>query len=101
MQSALRLSLNTMISTFNINADWTFGRCDDSTRYPAEVPGCVHTDLHREGLIPDPFYGRNEAQLQWIEECDWEYYTEFDLSKDLLAAACIDLVADVWTHWLR
>ncbi len=83
-----------MISTFKINSGWSFGRSDESARYPAVVPGCVHTDLYREGLIPDPFYGRNEAQLQWIEECDWEYFTEFDLSEDFLSAGFIDLVAD-------
>jgi len=26
---------------------------------PALVPGCVHTDLLRDGKIPDPFYGAN------------------------------------------
>jgi beta-mannosidase len=83
-----------MMTNFFINDGWTFGRCDESTRYPAVVPGCVHTDLHRSGLIPDPFYGRNEATLQWIEECDWEYSTEFDLPENLLATQCIDFVAD-------
>ncbi|MDQ8193918.1 hypothetical protein QEH59_05750 [Coraliomargarita sp. SDUM461004] len=83
-----------MIARFKINTRWTFGRCDESTRYPAVVPGCVHTDLHREGLIPDPFYGRNEAQLQWIEECDWEYATRFDVTEQILTAGCVDLVAD-------
>lgn len=83
-----------MITSFKIHSGWTFGRCDESARYAAKVPGCVHTDLYREGLIPDPFYGQNEAQLQWIEECDWEYSTEFDASDALLAADHIDLVAD-------
>ncbi len=51
----------------------------DGFWYPAQVPGCVHMDLFRNGLIPDPFWGANEACLQWIEEKDWIYQTEFDL----------------------
>jgi beta-mannosidase len=44
---------------------------------PAVVPGCVHTDLLRDGKIPDPFYGTNEKALQWIEKTDWEYRSTF------------------------
>ena len=44
----------------------------------AVVPGCVHRDLRRHGLIPDPFWGTNELGLQWIEERDWEYRAAFD-----------------------
>src|SRR3712207_8954090 len=51
----------------------------------AQVPGSVHTDLQRTGLIPDPFWGSNELELQWIEETDWEYSTTFDVPDDLLA----------------
>ena len=48
-------------------AAWEFR--DATARSPwrrAVVPGCVHTDLQRHGLIPDPFWGDNEAGLQWI-----------------------------------
>jgi len=51
----------------------------DGFWYPAQVPGCVHLDLFRNGLIPDPFWGANERHLQWIEERDWIYRIEFDL----------------------
>ncbi len=40
---------------------------------PAIVPGCVHTDLIRAGLVPDPFWRDNNEQLQWIEDCDVDY----------------------------
>ncbi len=61
---------------------------------PAVVPGCVHTDLLREKKIPDPFWGLNEAELQWIEERDWEYKTVFSASSELLAEEVVELVAD-------
>ena len=50
----------------------------DSTRWLAgAVPDCVHTDPRRYELIPNPFYGRNELDLQWIEERDWNYRLTF------------------------
>ncbi len=44
---------------------------------PAEVPGCVHTDLLAAGLIPDPFDGDNETALAWVGRHTWEYRTTF------------------------
>jgi beta-mannosidase len=38
----------------------------------------------RAGRIPDPFYGTNELDLQWIEERDWEYESTFTVP-----AACV------------
>ncbi|MFI9274511.1 glycoside hydrolase family 2 protein [Kitasatospora sp. NPDC052896] len=42
---------------------------------PAEVPGCVHTDLLAAGLIPDPFLDRNELDVAWVGRADWRYDT--------------------------
>jgi beta-mannosidase len=62
--------------------DWT----------PAEVPGCVHTDLLRAGKIPDPFAGTNEKGLQWIERTDWEYRSIFVVDAALLARERVEIV---------
>ncbi|GAC1538190.1 MAG: hypothetical protein NVS2B4_18270 [Ramlibacter sp.] len=37
---------------------------------PATVPGSVHEALLAAGQIADPFYDRNEHDLQWIGERD-------------------------------
>lgn len=60
----------------------------------ATVPGCVHRDLLRRNLIPDPFRGLNELEVQWIEEADWEYRAEFELKAAVLADEVVELVAD-------
>ena len=39
----------------------------------ATVPGCIHTDLLEHQIIGDPFYGENEASIQWIHEQNWNY----------------------------
>src|SRR6188508_2052586 len=46
--------------------------------YPAEVPGCVHTDLMAAGVIPDPYLDGNEAALRWMYDLDWRYATVLD-----------------------
>ncbi len=61
---------------------------------PAEVPSSVHTDLLRAKLIPDPFWGSNEEQLQWIEEEDWIYSATFTADASLLKREHVDLVAE-------
>jgi beta-mannosidase len=76
-------------------AAWKFR--DATTRSPwrpAVVPGCVHRDLLRHQLIPDPFWGTNELGLQWIEEHDWEYRATFVVPAALLAEDVVELVAD-------
>jgi len=45
-------------------------------------------------VIPDPFWGRNELDLQWIEERDWEYRAEFTVSDKLLTEENVELAAD-------
>ncbi len=49
---------------------------------PARVPGCVHTDLLRAGLIDDPFDRDNEAAQQWIGDTVWRYSASFEWSDD-------------------
>ncbi|HLP08082.1 MAG TPA: glycoside hydrolase family 2 protein [Opitutaceae bacterium] len=77
------------------SASWKFR---DATRRSAwraaVVPGCVHTDLLRHGLIPDPFWGTNEEQLQWIGEHEWEYRASFAVPAELLAEEVVELAAD-------
>lgn len=65
---------------------WQFkGVNNDKYKWrPAKVPGTVHTDLLANQLIPDPFIGANEKQLQWIENDDWQYQTTFTITREEL-----------------
>jgi len=77
------------------SATWRFRDAKKPSAWrSAVVPGCVHTDLRRHRLIPDPFWGTNELDLQWIEERDWEYRATFTLPAGLLAEDVVELVAD-------
>ena len=82
------------LQTLSLNGAWQFRQQGAEQFHAAQVPGCVHTDLLHNQLIPDPFWGSNELDLQWIETTDWEYSTTFDVSDELLARAHVELVAD-------
>ena len=58
----------------------------------AVVPGCVHTDLIRDGKIEHPFYGTNEADCQWVEKKSWVYETlPFAVPTDIFSKSIIAL----------
>lgn len=46
------------------------------------VPGHVHCDLMRHGLIEDPFVGESETACQWVDERDWCYRTTIQWEPD-------------------
>ncbi|KQX48058.1 MULTISPECIES: glycoside hydrolase family 2 protein [unclassified Streptomyces] len=48
----------------------------EDTLLPAQVPGCVHTDLLTAGVVPDPFIGLNETEIAWVGRRAWSYVTE-------------------------
>jgi beta-mannosidase len=76
-------------------ASWRFRDATEASPWrSATVPGCVHADLRRHKAIPDPFWGTNELELQWIEERDWEYCASFQVPAGLLAEELVELVAD-------
>jgi beta-mannosidase len=76
-------------------ARWQFRDATAGSAWrPAVVPGCVHRDLLRLGLIPEPFRGTNELALQWIEHRDWEYRVRFEAPAALRDAEVVELCAD-------
>jgi beta-mannosidase len=68
----------------NLHENWVFAAQDDMQWRSAEVPGVVHTDLIRHGVIPDPWFRLNEKDAQWVENKDWVYKTTFEISKEEL-----------------
>jgi beta-mannosidase len=71
--------------------NWLFNKQGETKKHIATIPGTVHTDLFANQLIPDPFFGANEKQLQWIENENWEYETTFLLSEKEISNENIEL----------
>lgn len=74
----------SLTTSFEISADWSFRQADKEEWLPATVPGCVHTDLMANGKIDDPFYRLNEHEVQWIDKVNWEYKTSFNVDEETL-----------------
>ena len=85
--------LQSAVKSLDLDHGWQFHEASAAgSAHPAQVPGCVHTDLLRNQLIPDPFYGTNEQKLQWIGERDWVYETSFAVPSEVLREENVELV---------
>lgn len=78
----------------SLSGDWTFRQADSPDWMPCTVPGSVHTDLQLLDLIPNPFLGMHELDVQWVPEKDWEYRRDFRVTPEMLEETRIDLVCE-------
>ena len=88
-----------------LNSGWEFSQIGTEQWKTATVPGTVHQDLLNHKLLPNPFYGKNEEKIQWVEEKDWEYKTLFTVTSEqlkrdgaLLRFEGLDTYADVYLN---
>ncbi len=74
--------------SISLDGDWQLrGEApagDKTLSLTGHVPGHVHLDLLREGLIPDPFWRDQAEQCQWVERWDWSYTRELDVPAELV-----------------
>lgn len=64
----------------SLDQGWEFKQAgsDDTKFLPVgQFPTNVHLDLLHHGLIPDPYIGKNELDVQWVGEKTWVYRTTF------------------------
>jgi len=78
--------------TQSISGAWQMRDTQSNKWLPATVPGGTYTDLLAAGQIPDPFVGKNEKQVQWVADRDWEYCHEFSVEPGLLEQDRVELV---------
>ncbi len=82
-------------TTIELDSGWRFREAGGEGEWmPAAVPGCVHTDLLAAGAIPDPFFGDNEKDLQWVGKKDWVYECSFDAGSELLSHSFVYIEFD-------
>ncbi len=72
----------------------------------AQVPGCVHTDLQRHGLIGDIAVDATEQDLAWVHEHGWRYTTRIDADlsrgrRATLEFGGLDTIATVTVNGVR
>ena len=75
--------MNTNI-TLDLSSGWKFKNYNSNEFFSAKVPGCIHLDLLNHKLIPDPFFGINEKELQWISDNNWIYKLDFFIDENFI-----------------
>ena len=48
------------------------------------LPGDIHSALLEQSLIPDPYQGCNELDIQWVGKHDWMLTKTVDVSEEQL-----------------
>lgn len=71
---------------------WQFSQEGKTEFLSAKIPGNIYTDLFNNKKISEPFYEDNEKQLQWIENENWLYKTQFHLSEKEFSHRNIELI---------
>lgn len=101
-------SLSMLAQTISLNDGWEFSEKGKDTWSNAEVPGSVQRDLIRLGVLPDPYVGVNENDVQWPELKDWDFRKSFNLTADqlknddaIILFEGIDTHADVFLNGAR
>lgn len=77
--------MNVQTTRTNLDSNWRFkelnprgsSEASDLDWMEAHVPGHVHLDLIRNGIIQDPFHRMAERACAWVDETDWAYETSF------------------------
>uniref|UniRef100_A0A9J7XCE8 beta-mannosidase n=1 Tax=Cyprinus carpio carpio TaxID=630221 RepID=A0A9J7XCE8_CYPCA len=68
------------VDVISLNGKWQLMNSNSSVSVSAEVPGCVHTTLQRQGFISqDPYYRFNDLAYRWISLDNWTYTTSFSV----------------------
>ena len=81
----------------DLAGEWMIADASGQYDLPVTFPGDVISALHDAGVIPDPYYGRNEYGLRWIAERDWVARRKVTLEHDgcELVLSGLDTVVDV------
>lgn len=85
-------------------SEWTLTSDAVASAVSAVVPGCVHADLRRAGIIPDMFYRDNNKELAYIENNDWCYSCSFEAEahpEACLVFEGLDTYADVYLNGIH
>jgi beta-mannosidase len=89
--------VTTRPSVLDLSGTWTLTDGSGEFTCPMRIPGDGITALQEAGLIPDPYWGRNEYGLRWIAERDWTIRRIFTLEDDRaeMELAGLDTVVEV------
>lgn len=86
---AVGLSLGSLFAQNRVETLSRFeaGLEGDTLLLPFEVPGTIQQALSSRHIIPDPFIGDNEKEVQWVSDRNWLISTTFEIDQRNLEAS--------------
>ena len=74
-----------MSNIYKFNLEWEMSSTFLGEKVvKAELPGDNYYALLQAGIIPDPYYGKNELLMQEIWKHDWVFSQIFDVPEEVL-----------------
>lgn len=70
---------------------WKLSNKPKKIAIDAILPGDNYTSLLEAKKIVDPYFGKNELEVQWVADTDWVYERNFHLSEAFLSFSQIQL----------
>jgi beta-mannosidase len=93
------------MTTIDLSGRWRLVREATGKAIDAVVPGDTHSALIAAGMMPDPYQGMNERDVQWVGREDWAWTRELTVPPALLAEErvelsfdCLDTIAEVFVN---
>jgi beta-mannosidase len=81
------------MKTMTLNGTFSLSPCNKSDipggislpkKMTMKFPGDIHSTLLRNKCIPDPYYRKNELEVQWVGQTDWQAETSFSVGANFL-----------------
>ena len=74
-----------MDNIYKFSSEWEMGSTFLGDKIvKAELPGDNYYSLWQAGVIPDPYYGKNELLVQEVWKHDWVFSQSFDVPESVL-----------------
>ncbi|XP_064471822.1 beta-mannosidase-like [Ornithodoros turicata] len=77
----------------SLDGTWTAHNSGNRLNISAQVPGGIYTDLHRNHIIGEPYYGFNDIVYRYVSNENWTFSREFDVPAEMLQKSRVALVA--------
>ena len=107
--AVLLLSVSAGAETLDLGGIWRLAcASNDSIACEIRVPGDVHSSLYDAKLMPDPYWGCNETNVQWIAKADWALSRSFNLDafflskrRIVLESEDVDTFAEIYVNGVK
>lgn len=88
------------MDTIDLSGTWHLQSADGTHKAPIKIPGDTVSALAKAGLIPEPYFGKNEYECRWVSQTDWVISHRFTLEEDgwCLVLDGLDTVATVMVN---